>query len=241
MRALLTPRFERALVYATRLHSRQLRKGSRVPYVAHLLAVAALVLEHGGSEDLAIAALLHDAVEDQGGPRTLAAIRRRFGSAVASVVSACSDTDVTPKPPWRPRKEAYLAHLRHAPAQVRLVSAADKLHNARSTVADLRVQGPDVWSRFHAGPDDQLWYYRSLVAIFRELGPSALADELGRVVSEMSALAYVRALKPAVGPPRGHRPSARPSRRAPSSPRAASPTAATPRSIRRGTSRGRRR
>ena len=186
---MLSDRFERALVYAAKLHARQLRKGSRVPYVAHLLAVAALALEHGANEDQAIAALLHDAVEDQGGQKTLSAIRRKFGPAVADIVEACSDTDATPKPPWRPRKEAYLAHLRTAPAAVRLVSAADKVHNARSTVEDLRRHGPRVWRRFHAGPVEQLWYYRSLVAIFRRRGPKALAEELGRVVAQMGKLA----------------------------------------------------
>jgi GTP pyrophosphokinase len=185
----LSDRFERALVYATRLHAKQMRKGSRVPYVSHLLAVAGLVLEHGGSEDQAIAALLHDAVEDQGGQKTLAVIRRRFGPAVADIVLACSDTDVVPKPPWRPRKEAYLAHLRRSSAAVRLVSAADKVHNARSTVSDLRLHGARVWRRFHAGPDEQLWYYRSLVTIFRRLGPRPLGQELQRAVSEMQKLA----------------------------------------------------
>jgi GTP pyrophosphokinase len=187
-RPLRTARFEQALVYATQLHANQLRKGSGIPYVSHLLAVAALVLEHGADEDQTIAALLHDAVEDQGGQKTLAAIRRRFGPVVADLVAACSDTDVEPKPPWRPRKEAYLAHLRRASAAVRLVSAADKLHNARSTVADLRAQGARVWKRFHAGPEDQLWYYRSLVAIFRRRGPKPLAEELARVVGEMEGL-----------------------------------------------------
>ncbi len=186
---MLSDRFERALVYATRLHAKQMRKGSRVPYVSHLLAVAGLVLEHGGSEDQAIAALLHDAVEDQGGQKTLAVIRRRFGPAVADIVLACSDTDVVPKPPWRPRKEAYLAHLRRSSAAVRLVSAADKVHNARSTVSDLRLHGARVWRRFHAGPDEQLWYYRSLVTIFRRLGPRPLGQELQRAVSEMQKLA----------------------------------------------------
>ncbi len=185
----LTKRFERALSFAAALHARQLRKGSDVPYVAHLLATAGIALEHGASEDEAIAALLHDAVEDQGGPPTLAAIRRRFGSVVADIVAGCSDTDQVPKPPWRPRKEAYLAHLQHASASIRLVSAADKLHNARSTVADLRVQGPSVWSRFSAGPRDQLWYYDALVATFRRRGPRELAAELSRVVEEMRALA----------------------------------------------------
>ncbi len=185
----LSVRFERALAYAAKLHAKQVRKGSRVPYVAHLLAVASLALEHGASEDEAIAALLHDAVEDQGGLKTLATIERRFGPAVAAIVLACSDTVVTPKPPWRLRKEAYLAHLQRAPASVRLVSAADKVHNARSTVADLRRLGPRVWTRFHAGPAEQLWYYRSLVAIFDERGPKPLAEELSRAVREMQRLA----------------------------------------------------
>ncbi len=188
----LSERFERAMVYAAQLHAKQRRKGSRVPYVSHLLATAALVLEHGGGEDEAIAALLHDAVEDQGGQKTLAAIRRRFGPIVADIVEGCSDTDVVPKPPWRPRKEAYLAHLRRAPAAVRLVSAADKLHNARTTVADLRLNGASVWERFHAGPGEQLWYYRSLVAIFTRQGPRPLARELERVVTEMAKLAAPR-------------------------------------------------
>ncbi len=231
---MLTARFEQALVYASRLHARQLRKGSATPYVSHLLAVAALVLEHGGDEDQAIAALLHDAVEDQGGPPTLAAIRRRFGSVVAGIVAACSDTDVTPKPPWRPRKQAYLQHLRTAPAAVRLVSAADKLHNARTTVADLRAQGPRVWKRFHAGPEEQLWYYRSLVAIFRRRGPGALAEELARVVSEMEALA----IRPATGQPRRRKGS---STSAPSASRARPATAARRRSTRPGTPAARRR
>ena len=233
---MLTDRFEQALVYASRLHAKQLRKGSATPYVSHLLAVAALVLEHGADEDQAIAALLHDAVEDQGGPKTLAAIRRRFGPVVAAIVSACSDTDATPKPPWRPRKEAYLQHLRTAPAAVRLVSAADKLHNARSTVADLRTLGPRVWKRFHAGPADQLWYYRSLVAIFRRRGPRRLAEELARVVAEMEVLAT----RPASArPARSKRRPSKPS--APSPSRARPARAARPRSTRPGTGAARRR
>jgi (p)ppGpp synthase/HD superfamily hydrolase len=191
-RVRLTKRFEQALKYASVLHARQLRKGTQVPYVAHLLATAAIALEHGASEDEAIAALLHDAVEDQGGKRTLAAIRRKFGPVVADIVEGCTDTDQQPKPPWRPRKQAYLAHLRRAPASVRLVSAADKLHNARSTVSDLREHGARVWDRFSAGPDEQLWYYESLVATFRRLGPRALATELALVVAEMRALARTR-------------------------------------------------
>src|SRR5688572_28956686 len=124
----LTARFREALVYACELHADQKRKGSDTPYVAHLLAVASLALEHGASEDVAIAALLHDAVEDQGGRPTAEEIGRRFGDAVKAIVDACSDTDVQPKPPWRARKERYIAHVEHAPRSVLLVSACDKLH-----------------------------------------------------------------------------------------------------------------
>ncbi len=185
----ISPRFEQALVYATRLHAEQRRKGTNVPYVAHLLAVASLALEHGASEDEAIAALLHDAVEDQGGVQTLEEIRRRFGETVAAIVSACTDSTTIPKPPWRARKEAYVAHLRHASASVRLVSACDKLHNARSILRDYRVLGEALWERFTGRKDGTLWYYRALVRAFQEGGPTPLADELDRVVSEIERLA----------------------------------------------------
>jgi len=188
----LTRRFHDALVYAARLHARQLRKGTQVPYVAHLLATASIALEHGATEDEAIAALLHDAVEDQGGQKTLSAIRRRFGDAVADIVMGCSDscppTRRTPKPPWRARKEAHLSHLRRASRSVRLVAASDKLHNARSIVADLRETGKSAWARFNAGPDEQLWYYDALVDTFSRKGPRRLAGELRLVVDEMRRL-----------------------------------------------------
>jgi len=176
------------MVYAARLHAKQLRKGTRVPYVAHLLATASIALEHGATEDEAIAALLHDAVEDQGGQKTLSAIRRRFGETVAEIVMGCSDTDRTPKPPWRARKEEHLRHLRRAPRSVRLVTAADKLHNARSIVADLREQGRAAWDRFNAGPDEQLWYYGALVDTLSRKGPRRIAGELRLVVDEMRRL-----------------------------------------------------
>jgi (p)ppGpp synthase/HD superfamily hydrolase len=187
MPSLLSPRFEDALIYATRLHATQTRKGSGVPYISHLLAVAGLVLEAGGDEDHAIAALLHDAAEDQGGLATLAAIRMRFGDAVADIVAACSDTFEEPKPPWHARKRAYLDHLRDAPPAVRLVSCADKLHNARAIAADYRHHGEALWQRFNAGPDDILWYYRELSAIFTARGPERLAAELALVVAELHA------------------------------------------------------
>jgi GTP pyrophosphokinase len=145
---ILTERFEEALAFAARLHNAQVRKGTGIPYVSHLLAVASIALEHGADEDEAIAALLHDAVEDQGGDTARQEIRRRFGERVAAIVDGCTDAETTPKPPWRERKERYVAHVADAPPSVRLVSAADKLHNARAILADLRATGDAVWGRF---------------------------------------------------------------------------------------------
>ncbi len=185
---LLSPRFQEALAFACRLHARQLRKGTQVPYVSHLLAVSSLVLENGGDEDGAIAALLHDAVEDQGGRPTLEEIRGRFGTRVAAIVEGCTDADTVPKPPWRERKERYIAHLREAPLDVQRVSAADKLHNARAILRDLRRTPEAVWPRFSGGRDGVLWYYRTLVTVFRETEVGFLAEELERVVAEMERL-----------------------------------------------------
>jgi len=185
----LSERFADALVYATGLHAGQVRKGSGVPYIAHLLAVTALVLEYGGDEDTAIAALLHDAVEDQGGAATRGAIAARFGEPVAAIVDGCSDTDVVPKPPWQARKEAYIAHVAGAPPAVLLVSASDKLHNARSILADYRQVGEALWDRFTGSRAGTLWYYRALVAAYRQTAaPPALVDELDRTVSELERL-----------------------------------------------------
>jgi (p)ppGpp synthase/HD superfamily hydrolase len=181
----LVNRFADALVYATRVHERQRRKGTDVPYVAHLLAVASLVLEDGGDEDEAIAALLHDAIEDQ--EVTFEDLETRYGRDVAEIVQGCSDTDVQPKPPWRERKEAYIAHLADARPEVVRVSLADKVHNARSVLFDYRLMGDALWERFN--PDaDQLWYYRSLVEAFRRVSKSPLVDELERVVTELARL-----------------------------------------------------
>ncbi|GAB4530232.1 MAG: HD domain-containing protein [Anaerolineales bacterium] len=185
----LGKRFEGALAYAARLHRQQTRKGSQTPYIAHLLAVTALVLEAGGGEDEAIAALLHDAVEDQGGYQRLEDIRTRFGGRVADIVAACSDAFVTPKPPWRERKEAYLAHLKDAPPEVRRVSLADKLHNARSLLRDYRRQGEVTFERFNGGRDGTLWYYRALAEIFQATDDDDLSRELVRVVEKLEALA----------------------------------------------------
>jgi (p)ppGpp synthase/HD superfamily hydrolase len=185
----LTERFEEALAFAARLHRAQLRKGTTIPYVSHLLAVASIALEHGADEDEAIAALLHDAVEDQGGDAARREIRRRFGERVAGIVDGCTDAETTPKPPWRERKERYIAHVAEAPPSVRLVSAADKLHNARSILADLRASGGSVWGRFKGGKEGTLWYYRSLVEAFRAHGATPLVEELARTVAEIERLA----------------------------------------------------
>lgn len=186
---MLTPRLAEALAYAIALHRTQARKGTGIPYVAHLLAVCALVLEHGGSETQAIAALLHDAVEDQGGEPTRREIECRFGPKVAEIVAACSDTDEYPKPPWRRRKERYIREVRTAAPTVRLVSAADKLHNARAILNDYRVLGESLWQRFNAGPADILWYYRSLAQAFDgDDLPSVLVAELRRTVDAIDTL-----------------------------------------------------
>ena len=185
----LTSRFDEALQYASDLHRTQIREGSKVPYIAHLLGVTALVLEEGGDEEEAIAALLHDAVEDQGGQATLEEIRKRFGARVARIVEACSDSDTIPRPPWRERKEAYVARIRHEPAEVRRVSLADKLYNARAILADFRRVGEKVWERFNGGREGTLWYYRELAKAFRDVGPHFMAEELDRVVTELEHLA----------------------------------------------------
>lgn len=185
----LSKRFEEALLLATRLHAGQPRKGKDVPYITHLLAVASLVLEAGGGEDEAIAALLHDAIEDSGDKICLEDIRQRFGETVADIVDGCTDARTLPKPPWRGRKEAYIAHLGDAPASERLVAVADKLHNARTVLADYRAEGEAVWERFNGGREGTLWYYRALVETFQAAGPTPLVDELERVVSEIERLA----------------------------------------------------
>ncbi len=148
------------------------------------MAVAAIVLEYGGDEDEAVAALLHDAVEDQGGKPTLEEIRRRFGDRVAEIVVGCSDADETPKPPWRGRKEAHLARLRKASDSVRLVVAADKLHNARCLLRDYRLRGNEVWEHFHGGREGTLWYFRAAVEALWRDDSSPLLEELNRAVAE---------------------------------------------------------
>lgn len=192
----LSDRFDQALQFASRAHRDQQRKGGETPYVSHPLAVASLVLEHGGDEDQAIAGLLHDLIEDQseqfGGPASLKIyLRERFGSRVASIVEDCTDFSInSPRPEWRARKVAYLASLPQKPTDSLLVSGCDKLHNARCILRDLRLYGDQLWPRFNGGREGSLWYYRSLADSFREGGTSnALVEELDRVVSDIERLA----------------------------------------------------
>jgi len=197
MATTLSPRFDEALGYARQLHADHLRKGTGIPYVAHLLAVAAIVLEHGGGEDEAIAALLHDAVEDQGGQPTRTEIERRFGRAVAEIVDGCTDADTIPKPPWRQRKEAYVAHVASASPSVRLVSAADKLHNARAIHGDYQQHGEALWSRFNGGREGTLWYYRALADEFCAVESTTLTGELDRAVTALEDLTRDLKVSPA--------------------------------------------
>ncbi|MFM5897851.1 MAG: HD domain-containing protein, partial [Dolichospermum sp.] len=180
---MLSERFTQALTYAHELHATQKRKAGDIPYITHLLGVASIALEYGANEDEAIAALLHDAIEDQGGAATRAEIRRRFGDDVTAIVDGCTDADTTPKPPWKPRKEAYIAHISTDSASVLLVSAADKLHNVRSILKDYRLIGDAVWERFQGGKEGTVWYYRSLVDAFQKHQITPLVAELERVVS----------------------------------------------------------
>lgn len=195
----LSERFESALVYATRLHARQKRKGSGIPYISHLLGVCSLVLEYGGDEDQAIAALLHDGPEDQGGAETLDAIRARFGPRVAHIVEGCTDglpDDEGQREPWLERKERYVAHLAEADGDIVLVSCADKLYNARSVVGDQLLAGDEVFQRFTARKNGTLAYYGSVVEtmrVHRDAGrlPTSLFVALERTVARLEELAGV--------------------------------------------------
>ncbi len=184
----LGPRFLRAFAFAARKHAAQARKASTIPYIAHLMGVASLVLEFGGDEDLAIAALLHDVVEDCGGLPMLKEVKRRFGSRVARIVDECTDAYGEPKGPWRERKETYLGHLKIAGPDTRLVSAADKLNNVRSILADYREIGDSVWARFNGGRDGTLWYYRALLDEFQRREPNRLVREFAHAVQELESL-----------------------------------------------------
>jgi (p)ppGpp synthase/HD superfamily hydrolase len=179
----LSKQYDDALVYAADLHRDQIRKGSGIPYIAHLLSVSSRVLTAGGTEVQAIGGLLHDAAEDQGGEATLEVIRRRFGPEVAQIVADCTDSWTEPKPEWRARKEAYLSKLPAKPTTSLLVSLADKVDNAEAILNDYRQIGHDIWERFTGGRDGTIWYYRTLSGLFDRVLPGPLARDLSRAVS----------------------------------------------------------
>lgn len=185
----LGARFNEAFLFAAEKHASQTRKKTDVPYISHLMSVASLVLEAGGGEDEGVAALLHDVVEDCGGRPVLEEIRQRFGDRVANIVEGCTDAYSIPKPPWKQRKLDYLEMLRRADEDVRLVSAADKLHNVRSILADYRREGDSVWDRFSGRREGTLWYYRAVLDVLRQGKANRLVEELERVVTELETLA----------------------------------------------------
>jgi GTP pyrophosphokinase len=192
----LTYRFLEALQWATWAHQGQIRKGSQTPYISHPMAVAGLVMEHGSDEDQVIAALMHDLVEDQGGMDTLLQIKHRFGAGVADIVDGCSDDAPLrgePKKPWKERKERYLEHLAHAAPSILLVSLADKVHNLRTIVTDLREHGEVAWERFTAKKQGSVWYYEQLLVIFAQACengkiPRSLFAEFRASIEEMRQL-----------------------------------------------------
>jgi (p)ppGpp synthase/HD superfamily hydrolase len=192
----LGPRFRKAFLFAAEKHAGQARKASTIPYIAHLMGVASIVLEAGGDEDLAIAALLHDVVEDCGGAPMLKEVRRRYGARVAKVVEGCTDADTYPKPPWRERKEKYIRQLRKADADTRLVSAADKLNNVRSILTDYRAIGEAVWPRFKGGRDGTLWYYRTLREAFLQRKINRVTRDFDLAVRELELLTGASNSKP---------------------------------------------
>ena len=188
----LGSRFLDAFQFASEQHSGQTRKASTIPYIAHLMGVASIVLEAGGDEDLAIAALLHDVVEDCGGVRMLKEVRRRFGRRVADIVDGCSDAYEIPKPPWRERKESYIRRLKQEGSDTRLVSAADKLNNIRSILSDYSSVGESVWSRFHGGREGTVWYYRTLRDEFLRSQPNRVTRDFDLAVRELESLTGCR-------------------------------------------------
>jgi (p)ppGpp synthase/HD superfamily hydrolase len=184
----LSNRFQEAFNFAFKLHRNQIRKGSKIPYLTHLMAVATLVLENGGNEEEAIAALLHDAVEDQGGLETLEQIRNRFGEGVAYIVKECSDSFSTPKPPWRERKLNYLNKLESASPSVLRVSLADKLHNIRSLLSIYLQDGEEIWERFRGGKEGTLWYYHQLSRTFQLHGENIMLSEFNDVLNRLDRI-----------------------------------------------------
>ncbi|MGA2981530.1 MAG: HD domain-containing protein [Terriglobales bacterium] len=183
----LGPRLQGAFRYAAEKHDGQTRKQSAVPYISHLMAVASLVLEAGGDEDMAIAALLHDVVEDCGGMPRLCEIRKKFGPRVAKIVEGCTDSFGEPKREWMERKKAYLREVKHADAETRLVSASDKLHNVRTILADYRRDGEGIWKRFTGKKEGTLWYYRALNDEYQRRSPNRITRELAIAVTELES------------------------------------------------------
>lgn len=192
MALVTTDRFQAALAYAHQVHRGQVRKGTGIPYIAHVLGVAAIALEYGAGEDEAIGAVLHDAAEDGGGEATLAEIRAQFGDVVADIVLGCSDSlveDPEDKLPWLERKQNYLAHLETAAGAVCLVSAADKLHNVRTITRDYREHGDEVWERFQGKRDGTLWYYETVADVLIRRYRSPLTRDLQDAVDDLLTLA----------------------------------------------------
>jgi (p)ppGpp synthase/HD superfamily hydrolase len=176
---------QRAFRYAAEKHTGQTRKQTAVPYLSHLMAVSSLVLEAGGDEDMAIAALLHDVVEDCGGMPRLREVRKQFGTRVAKIVEGCTDSFGDPKPEWMERKKGYLREVKDADAETRLVSAADKLHNVRTILADYRQDGESIWKRFSGKKEGTLWYYRALSDEYQRRNPNRITRELEIAVGEL--------------------------------------------------------
>jgi (p)ppGpp synthase/HD superfamily hydrolase len=185
---MLSPRLNAALEYAAWLHKDQFRKGTEIPYIAHPVAVSMIAMQYGATEDEAIASLLHDAIEDQGQEgKTQIEILEKFGAQVLAIVEGCTDATETPKPPWRDRKECYIASLAHKSASIRLVSACDKLHNAQAILRDYQAIGDEIWQRFKGGKEGTLWYYRALVDAFKAAGALPMLEILEQVVGELEA------------------------------------------------------
>ena len=186
---MLSERFSQAVTCAHELHKEHVRKGTQIPYISHLMAVASLVMEGGGSEGEIIAALLHDAVEDCGGEPVLDKIKNRFGQNVASIVDGCTETYEDPKPPWKARKDAYISHIKEANPSVKLVSCADKLHNVRCILSDYRQEGETLWSRFNASKEETLWFYQSMADVLCTSGKDLkVYADLDNAVKELEKI-----------------------------------------------------
>ena len=187
----LTNRFEDALNFVTKLHKEQNRKGTSIPYISHLLAVASIVIEHSNSEDEVIGALLHDAVEDHPHEgKTKEDIKTLFGDKILSLVLECSDSEVIPKPPWEKRKEKYIDHVKSISSSAQLISLADKLHNSRTILRDYKEVGEKLWVRFTGKKDGTLWYYRTLVNTYKDINnlPNSLVSEIDEIVTSLEDL-----------------------------------------------------